>query len=372
MAQSVQEEILEMIEHEDMEVQCEVSPCCSEAAAVAPRKKGPPEGMPKGPPQGKLPKAKKQREGKLADPSSYNAEELEQYFSKLFSIADENSDGVLQPDELKKMLGLCGFNLSAEEIAQFVDEADTNHDGVIEYDEFLPVAIKMLQSTSPKKKKVNKKHRSFAADDLNRVELAMLVESINEIPAAAEVLGACSAADLRLLSPEDVYNVAAHLETKLAQKLILALDLSWVTFMSNFWEGGAVISSPAAAAEAQPNYYKTVPSPLKSEDIPFGKGVGLWTEQHHANVETLFELIDVPQSTDKGYGRIEPIDLLTWINKVDDVFSPSEVAIAVDDAIDLAGTVCLKLDGFKASIAAGLSKSKLTLSKIVRVGLDEM
>ena len=75
------------------------------------------------------------------------------------------------------------------------------------------------------------------------------------------------------------------------------------------------------------------------------------------------------------------------INKVDDVFSPSEVAIAVDDAIDLAGTVCLKLDGvsqhypntlpilqsstvtigcgcsrgllqFKASIAAGLSKSK--------------
>ena len=307
MAQSVQEEILEMIEHEDMEVQCEVSPCCSEAAAVAPRKKvtnaavrfcisffmsemirvdccvmmpgvagvqGPPEGMPKGPPQGKLPKAKKQREGKLADPSSYNAEELEQYFSKLFSIADENSDGVLQPDELKKMLGLCGFNLSAEEIAQFVDEADTNHDGVIEYDEFLPVAIKMLQSTSPKKKKVNKKNRSFAADDLNRVELAMLVESINEIPAAAEVLGACSAADLRHLSPEDVYNVAAHLETKLAQKLILALDLSWVTFMSNFWEGGAVISSPAAAAEAQPNYYKTVPSPLKSEGkTPSARGI---------------------------------------------------------------------------------------------------
>ena len=115
--------------------------------------KGPPSGMPKGPPKGTLPKAGKQKARKPADSS--NAEELEQYFSKLFSIADENSDGVLQPDELEKLLGLCGFKLSAEEIAQFVSEADTNHDGVIEYDEFVPVATKMLQATAPNKKKVS-------------------------------------------------------------------------------------------------------------------------------------------------------------------------------------------------------------------------
>ena len=107
------------------------------------------------------------------------------------------------------------------------------------------------------------------------------------------------------------------------------------------------------------------------------------------------------------------------INKVDDVFSPSEVAIAVDDAIDLAGTVCLKLDGVSQHYpntlpiycralqlrlvvvihvvycsskhllrralanqskgiwhAGGLFShtrhGRLTLSKIVRVGLDEM
>ena len=139
---------------------------------------------------------------------------------------------------------------------------------------------------------MNKKHRSFAADDLNRVELAFLVESINEIPAAAEVLGACSTADLRLLSPEDVYNVAAHLDKKLAQKLILALDLSWVTFMSNFWEGGAVISSPAAAAEAQPNHHKTVPSPLKSE----GK-----TPSPRGSVELILHFADIPFGTSCKY-----------------------------------------------------------------------
>ena len=53
---------------------------------------------------------------------------------------------MLQLDELKQLLGLCGFNLSAEEIAQFVSAADTNHNGVIEYSEFVPVVTKMLQS----------------------------------------------------------------------------------------------------------------------------------------------------------------------------------------------------------------------------------
>ena len=83
---------------------------------------------------------------KLAHASTFTTEQLESYLQKLFQIADVNGDGVLQPDELTKLLQMCGFELSAEEIAQFVSAADTNHDGVIEYEEFLPVASKMLQS----------------------------------------------------------------------------------------------------------------------------------------------------------------------------------------------------------------------------------
>merc|ERR1712166_55222 len=93
--------------------------------------------------------AKEANNTQLAHPSSYTAEDLEQYFEGLFSIADADGDGVLQPDELEQLLGLCGFDLSAEEIAQFVSEADTNQDGVIEYDEFVPVATKMLQGLKP-------------------------------------------------------------------------------------------------------------------------------------------------------------------------------------------------------------------------------
>ena len=55
---------------------------------------------------------------------------------------------MLQLDELKRLLLLCGFELSATEIEDFVREADTNGDGVIAYSELVPVAMKMLQSAT--------------------------------------------------------------------------------------------------------------------------------------------------------------------------------------------------------------------------------
>ena len=65
--------------------------------------------------------------------------------SKLFSIADVNGDGVLQPEEFENLLESCGFDLSEEQIAEIVEAADVNHDGVIEYSEFVPVAVDILK-----------------------------------------------------------------------------------------------------------------------------------------------------------------------------------------------------------------------------------
>ena len=75
--------------------------------------------------------------------SEVPAEMLEMYLAKLFAIADANGDGVLQPHELKRLLEMSGFNLSATNIAKLMDAADVNHDGVIEYDEFVPVATEV-------------------------------------------------------------------------------------------------------------------------------------------------------------------------------------------------------------------------------------
>jgi Ca2+-binding EF-hand superfamily protein len=73
-------------------------------------------------------------------------EMLQRYLLKLFRVADTNGDGVLQPSELKRLLQLSGFNISNETVNEIVAEADTNHNGVIEYEEFVPVAMSILKA----------------------------------------------------------------------------------------------------------------------------------------------------------------------------------------------------------------------------------
>lgn len=69
---------------------------------------------------------------------------LERYFMKLFSIADANGDGVLQPAEFERLLQSSGFNFSQQQISDMMLAADTNRNGVIEYEEFVPVARSLL------------------------------------------------------------------------------------------------------------------------------------------------------------------------------------------------------------------------------------
>ena len=67
------------------------------------------------------------------------------YLQGLFSIADTNGDGVLQPTELVKLLSMCGFELSSTQILDVMTEADVNGDGVIDYEELVPVAASLLK-----------------------------------------------------------------------------------------------------------------------------------------------------------------------------------------------------------------------------------
>jgi len=53
---------------------------------------------------------------------------------------------VLQPAEFQRLLQLSGFSFSGNQIRDLVDAADTNRDGVIQYDEFIPVAMSLLSA----------------------------------------------------------------------------------------------------------------------------------------------------------------------------------------------------------------------------------
>lgn len=84
-------------------------------------------------------------------PSDFPPKELAAHLKNLFEIADENGDGVLQPAELAKLLSLSNFNIPASTILDVVEAADANKDGLISFEEFVPVVVEMMQGAEKKK-----------------------------------------------------------------------------------------------------------------------------------------------------------------------------------------------------------------------------
>jgi len=74
--------------------------------------------------------------------------DFNRYLNKLFKVADKNQDGVLQPTEFKRLLGLSGFNFSQPTIDRVMMSADKNQDGLIQYEEFLPAMHEIVQRSS--------------------------------------------------------------------------------------------------------------------------------------------------------------------------------------------------------------------------------
>jgi len=84
---------------------------------------------------------------KAIDASKLDDAVLEKYLRRLFTIADQNGDGVLEPVELVRLLDMCGLDISHDEILALFESADTNKDGVILYEEFLPKALQIIKGS---------------------------------------------------------------------------------------------------------------------------------------------------------------------------------------------------------------------------------
>lgn len=78
-----------------------------------------------------------------------SAESLSSYFMCVFAIADVNQDGVLSKPEVKSVLTACGYELDEAHVSRLVEEADMNGDGLLQYDEFVPMILKMLGKDDP-------------------------------------------------------------------------------------------------------------------------------------------------------------------------------------------------------------------------------
>ena len=53
-----------------------------------------------------------------------------------FQMFDRDGNGLIDRDELKTVMQELGEKLSEEDIDEMIEEADTNNDGFIDYEEF--------------------------------------------------------------------------------------------------------------------------------------------------------------------------------------------------------------------------------------------
>ena len=125
-------------------------------------------------------------------------EELEAKIQQIFVAADTDGNGVLDRKEFKRVMKLFAseLKLQVSDLRQIMLLADENDDGLIEYHEFVPVALELLQTMYAKMRHAQQqaKRQSRAADAaqdflLNGLTREQLEAALGEMFRAADTDG---------------------------------------------------------------------------------------------------------------------------------------------------------------------------------------
>merc|ERR1711959_5829 len=79
-------------------------------------------------------------------PERMTPEQLQEYLAGVFIEADVDGSGTLSYKEFKRVIETAQFGFSKEEVRRMLMEGDENDDGTIDYNEFLPIGVEIVQS----------------------------------------------------------------------------------------------------------------------------------------------------------------------------------------------------------------------------------
>jgi Ca2+-binding EF-hand superfamily protein len=115
-------------------------------------------------------------------------DEVETIIQDLFHKYDGDGNGFLDPQEFKALMNDLQqrMDFPPDEIFRFLAEADMNEDGMIEYEEFIPLALQIVQGMYAKKRleqhmtDIDQHAEDLLVHGMSRDELTELVGSIFE------------------------------------------------------------------------------------------------------------------------------------------------------------------------------------------------
>jgi len=122
------------------------------------------------------------------DEPEMSLDEVETIIQDLFHKYDGDANGYLDPSEFKSLMSDLQHRMDfpPDEIYRFLAEADMNEDGMIEYEEFIPLALQIVQGMYAKKRleqhitDIDQHAEDLLVHGMSRDELTELVSSIFE------------------------------------------------------------------------------------------------------------------------------------------------------------------------------------------------
>jgi len=105
-------------------------------------------------------------------PTRMSQEELQEFLASIFLEADQDGTGTLSYKEFKEVINTSQLGFSKNEIRRMLMEADENEDGYIDYNEFLPIGVDIVQAIFARREaEAAAKDKAEAAQEAARIAL---------------------------------------------------------------------------------------------------------------------------------------------------------------------------------------------------------